>query len=100
MNTQTKPQPGSAVLKDLNEKSKVAEFISGSNTTTVYMVNPGDVFHGFGGSRHALSPKKTASMIVRSLGPMGLNDCEYDINDKAVWQSLMKVARACPPVQG
>lgn len=79
-----------------NDQFKVAEFKTDALTMTVYMVNPGEAFHGFGGSRHALPVKKTASMIVRTLGPMGLNDCEYDINDKSTWLALMNVARATP----
>lgn len=62
----------------------------------IHMLNVGDAFEGFGGSRHPLvagqvfaTGKKmrrpTASIVTRRTGPMGIEDKEYDIHDASFW---------------
>jgi hypothetical protein len=54
----------------------------------LYMLNPGEHFSGFGGSRTGLTVGKTASSIVRRISPMGTYDTELDIFDNNVWQTI------------
>lgn len=67
-------------------------FDSGS-TTEVHMVNPGEPFHGFGGSSQALVPQVTASLILRrrSAEVGDTYDTEHNIHDPAVWTMLARM---------
>lgn len=72
-----------------NDKHRVLAFeVNSTCKVEVYLVNPGDFFVGFGGSRHSLVPKRTASLIVREIGVMTV-DTEYDVNDVGAWRRIM-----------
>jgi hypothetical protein len=58
---------------------------TGKTTVEVHLLNPGEVFPNFGGSRHGLLVRKTASMVVRTRSPFDCRDVEYDIHDHGVW---------------
>lgn len=58
--------------------------IEGHNRYEIHVLNSGDVFENFGGSKHGLVAQKTASLVVRSRG-VDLRDVEYDIYDAGVW---------------
>lgn len=96
--TETKP----AETADHNVKFLVLSFdvaVEGGGTyrTRVYLLNPGDHFQGFGGSRHALIVKKTASLITRTTGPWGLRDLESDLACPSAWGAInigLKMAAA------
>jgi hypothetical protein len=68
---------------------------TGKVVAEVYMLNPGESFEGFGGSRHALPIKKTASLIVRSI-QHGISDTEYDITDGSTWAWLARLINEGP----
>lgn len=75
------------------KQTKVLEFklyagTSDESKYEVHLLNPGEWFQNFGGSRHALQAKKTASLIVRRTSPHGLTDIEYDLRDESVWEWL------------
>lgn len=73
----------------LNDKFLVLEYTVERTRVRVYLLNPGDVFEGFGGSRHGLCVRKTASLIV-SESDHGRRDCEYNVNDKEAWASIQR----------
>lgn len=50
----------------------------GTTRVELYLLNPGDHFPEFGGSRHSLVVKKTASLVVRERSPWSTRDTEYD----------------------
>lgn len=79
---------------DPNAKYLVADFTLNGTRTQVYLLNAGDWFPGFGGSRSGLVAVKTASLIVRQTGNMGLTDTEYTVNDQKVWNRIFNVAHA------
>lgn len=64
---------------------------TGKVVTEVYMLNPGESFEGFGGSRHALPIKKTASLITRSMQGGCISDTEYDITNPSTWAWLARL---------
>lgn len=83
---------------DSNDKYLITRFERGEKekqTMSVYLLNPGDLFAGFGGSRHGLLVRKTASLVVRVEGIGGVHDTEYDIHDKRAWAMILK-NRATP----
>jgi hypothetical protein len=61
------------------------------DTVSVYLLNVGDFMPGFGGSRHSLQARETASLITRHVGPMGLRDTERDLDDPSTWQWLARL---------
>lgn len=63
----------------------------GDEKTEVYLINPGESFPGFGGGRHSLLITGTASLITRSIGPNGLRDTEYNIDDPKIWTWISKL---------
>jgi hypothetical protein len=76
-------------------------------TYEIFMLNIGDVFEGFGGSKHPLTvgrefvtgyreKKPTATMIVRERGPMGLKDTTYDIHDLRIWRWIAALINDTP----
>lgn len=77
-----------------NEKHRIMTIKYGPNRSEVHILNPGDCFDGFGGSSRGLVVRKTASLIVREVGPsFGLNDTEYNVNDKKAWARIAKQLR-------
>lgn len=64
---------------------------TGKVVTAVYMLNPGESFEGFGGSRHALPIRKTASLIIRSTQGGCIVDNEHDITDGTAWAWLARL---------
>lgn len=74
------------------EERKVAGFKLNDTQIDVYLLNPGEVFPGFGGSRSGLLVRKTASLIVRQTSPGGLYDTEYSIHDQQAWARLFRCA--------
>lgn len=88
-------------------------------TVEVHLLNVGEMFpadfdpekfNGFGGSRHPLiagrdfatgekQKKPTASLVVRTRSPMGVEDKERDINDPHFWAWMAKLINAdtAPP---
>lgn len=73
---------------DSNDAFLIHTLKTNNEVIKLYLLNPGDWFAGFGGSRAGLVVRKTASLIVRREGPMGTYDTECDINNKQVWQSI------------
>lgn len=64
---------------------------TGKTVTEVYLLNPGESFEGFGGSRHALPIKKTASLIIRSTQGGCVSDFEHDVTDGTTWAWLARL---------
>ena len=59
----------------------------------VHLLQPGQTFPGFGGSRQGLTVRKTASVITRSKDVHGIRDVEWDATDADLWgwvQSLLR----------
>lgn len=78
-----------------NTRFLVASFRSGSDpleTTSIYILNPGDVFAGFGGASQGLLVRKTASVVVRQESVAGTYDTEYTVNDAALWARIFRLA--------
>lgn len=73
-----------------NEKFLIATFRGEQERAEIYILNPGDCFQGFGGSRQGLVVRKTASLIVRLAGPWGWRDTEYNVNDKRQWETIFR----------
>jgi hypothetical protein len=57
---------------------------------TAYILGPGQMFPGFGGSSSGLLVGKTASLIIRRVGAWGSQDSEYDVNDAGAWEYLRR----------
>lgn len=84
--------------------------VAGDYTYEIHLLNVGDMFpadfdpekfNGFGGSRHPLiagrdfasgekQKKPTASMVVRCIGPMGIEDTERNIDDMHAWRFICR----------
>lgn len=75
-------------MEDLNEKHLVLSYQIDKTKIRVYLLNPGEWFQGFGGSRHAKPVTKTASLIIRYNDNTGLRDHEYDLADKDAWAAI------------
>lgn len=85
------PTTVTAVAPKHNDQYKVMEFVHGVAHVEVYILNPGDYFEGFGGSRHGLVVRKTASLIIRTKHQdWGFRDVEYNVNDKEAWKAIAK----------
>lgn len=76
---------------------KVLQINSVAGTYEFHMLNVGDRFPGFGGSRQGLvvgegipKSQRTASLIVRRITDMGSEDTEYDIGDARPWQFICR----------
>lgn len=77
--------------------SKVLEIKGPRVRYEFHMLNVGEVFPGFGGSRHGLQAKGTASIVVREVSAMGLRDTEYAIADQSFWRwiaTLMDIGKS------
>ena len=64
----------------------------GNIRTRIYLLNPGQLFPGFGGSRSGLLVGKTASLIMRQTAAWGCRDTEYDIADPKAWGFINRIA--------
>ena len=62
--------------------------------TEIHMLNPGEHFPGFGGSRSGLVVGKTASMVIRRITQMGIRDSELDIHDLDAWTIIAHLINA------
>lgn len=71
---------------------------TGKTVCEVYMLNPGQHFPGFGGSRHGLTVQKTASLIVRNTQGGCITDVEHDITDGTVWAWLARLINDRPGI--
>lgn len=71
-------------------KPQMAFRAYGSNWE-VHLLNPGDFFPGFGGSRAGLKVGKTASLVIRELSPWGRKDTEYEVNSDEAWGVIQKL---------
>lgn len=56
----------------------------------VFILQVGETFPGFGGSKQGLVVRKTPSLIVRNnVKESGeVRDAEYDINDTMIWGKI------------
>lgn len=85
---------------DPNAKYRVLSMEIGTKGTEshvrirVYLLNPGETFERFGGSRQGLTVRKTASLIVSTLQCGSSRDTEYDlrggVNQPDVWAWLKR----------
>ncbi len=66
-----------------------------------HLLNVGDVFDGFGGSKHPLEVGRdfatgakqknpTASLVIRHITPMSTRDRECDIHDADAWRLICR----------
>lgn len=98
---------------------KVLTLKFGEETYEIHMLNIGEHFpadfdpakhNGFGGSRHPLiagrdyhtgekQKKPTASLVVRRLGAMGLEDKEREITDPHFWAWMARMLNGEGPDQ-
>lgn len=68
-----------ATDNDRNARFRIAKFEINDTKVSVYLLNPGECFEGFGGSKHALPVSKTASLIIRVNSPWDMKDTEYEL---------------------
>lgn len=71
-----------------NDQFLILAYTIDGTKVEVYILKPGDYFEGFGGSRHALQVVKTHSLIIRTKGPHGLRDVEYDVHNRDAWNAI------------
>ena len=83
---------------------KVLTLRFGKETHEIHMLNVGELFEGFGGSKRGLvvgenqPPKKrTASLIVRRNSVMGTEDKEMDIHDPTFWAWMARMLNGSGP---
>ena len=77
------------MISDPNRKFRILKYMVNRAHVRVYILNPGDRFIGFGGSRHDLPISKTASLII-SESDYGRCDIEYNVNDKNAWAAIRR----------
>jgi hypothetical protein len=81
---------------------KVLQLRFGQEIHEIHLLNVGEVFEGFGGSKHPLvagrnfatgekQKKPTASLIVRRRGVMGIEDKELDIHNPNFWAWMARM---------
>jgi hypothetical protein len=70
---------------------KVLTVKHGQDITEIHMLNPGEHYPDFGGSRSGLVVGKTASLVLSRRGIMGIHDTELDIYDKNVWAWIARL---------
>jgi hypothetical protein len=68
------------------------------DTIDVYMLNPGEHFPDFAGSRQDLVVQTTASLITRRRG-LSVDDEEKEINDKQFWAWMARMLNGDGPEQ-
>lgn len=61
------------------------------STYEVHTLNVGERFPNFGGSRHDLIARKTASLIISRHSPHDRSDTEYDIHNPHAWAWIAKL---------
>lgn len=64
----------------------VMKLINEHETVEIHLLNVGQTFVGFGGSKRGLTARKTASLITRHKAPWGTHDIEYDIDNPRPWK--------------
>lgn len=94
MNTDRKVSEPVDVPVDINAHHCIMDFKRGSERVRVYLLNPGDHFHYFGGSSRGLVVRKTASLIVSVNQYGSRTDTEYDLNKQDVWERILRAYRA------
>jgi hypothetical protein len=69
----------------------------GEDKTTyeVYLLNPGNIMQGFGGTRQGLLVRKTASLILRCKIHGSVTDVEYDLRDENAWKTIQWANENC-----
>ncbi|CAB4197179.1 hypothetical protein UFOVP1304_53 [uncultured Caudovirales phage] len=67
-------------------RKPVLSFTNGSSSVDVYLLNVGEVFEGFGGSKSGLCVHKTASLITRHNQPGFCQDREWDLAHEGGWK--------------
>jgi hypothetical protein len=60
----------------------------------LYILQPGQKFEGFGGSRAGLLVKGTASLIVRDYHGGSRQDYEKNVNDADAWRAIRELIAA------
>lgn len=94
MNADRKVSEPVDVPVDINEPHRIMDFCQGAERVRVYLLNPGDHFHYFGGSSRGLVVRKTASLIVSTNQYGCRSDVEYNVGDKATWERILRAYRA------
>lgn len=77
--------------------SKVMTIRAGEKGDTVidiHVLNPGEFFKNFGGSRHSLEVKHTASIITSTKTPYDRRDVEYGLDSKEFWEWMTRIIHA------
>jgi hypothetical protein len=64
--------------------------LGAGHKVNLYMLNPGDHFANFGGSRTGYLCGKTATLIMQECSPMTTHDVACDIFEPSVWQWIAK----------
>lgn len=54
----------------------------------VHLLQPGEHFTPFGGSKSGLCVGKTPSLVTREVSPWGTRDIERDIHDPFFWNMI------------
>lgn len=75
----------------MNEKYEIFRVTKDGTTVIVHALNPGETFERFGGSRHGLTVRKTASLVVSTKTPWDYKDVEYDLRDQDTWNWLIRL---------
>lgn len=86
---------------DLNEKYRVMTLLhvgdgcspTSKARTDIYLLDPGQCFDRFGGSRHGLVVRKTGSLVVSHTDSFGQQDTEHALNSERALQFWAHVAR-------
>jgi hypothetical protein len=74
---------------DPNERYRVLAYSLDLGTKRrVYILNVGDTFQGFGGSRHGLTARKTGSLIISYFDHGSRRDVEYNLTDPDAWSNI------------
>lgn len=88
--------------------AKVLTLKFGDEAHEIHILNVGEVFEGFGGSRHPLvagrnihtgekQKKPTASLVIRRTSPMGIEDKEREIHDPIFWAWVARMLSGQAP---
>lgn len=83
------PSPFTAVPADANSQFLLREFtLANGSQIAFYLLNPGEVFAGFGGSSRGLLVRKTASLITRRVDADSgtVSDSERNLRDALAWR--------------
>jgi len=88
--------------------TKVLTLRFGEDRHEIHLLNIGDRFEGFGGSRHPLIAghnfatgeklkRPTASLVIRRHSAMGQEDKEMDIDDPVFWAWMARMLNGAGP---